>query len=257
MALAMKRIARVMDSLDAGDRAAVAFYVWRHYGGDVKPKSQSPGARRMALHRDGDLRSMIRERDGDTCRYCGAGVNWTDRRGPYGATYDHIDPAGENSPENIVVACRGCNAAKGDRTPEQAGMILRSTPDLDPELNPDLLPAAENLPRVCSSSLGSNGSSQETTASNRRASLRRDAVEVLKFLNEKTGKSFREVDGNLLLIMARLASGATVQDCRGVVARQARAWKDDEKMMRYLRPETLFNRTKFESYLGQREAGAP
>jgi hypothetical protein len=27
-----------------------------------------------------------------------------------------------------VAACRGCNAFEADRTPEQAGMALRSTP---------------------------------------------------------------------------------------------------------------------------------
>lgn len=82
-----------------------------------------------------------------------------------------------------------------------------------------------------------------------------EATEVLRFLNEKTSRSFRYVDGNLRLIEARLKSGATVQDCKSVIARQCRAWLSDPKMSVYLRPETLFNATKFESYRGLAEAG--
>lgn len=82
------------------------------------------GSRRQALHNDGELKHLIRLRDGDRCRYCGQKVNWRDRKGSHGGTYDHIDPEGENTAENVVVACRGCNAKKGHRTPEAAGMNL-------------------------------------------------------------------------------------------------------------------------------------
>lgn len=79
---------------------------------------------RMELGRDKALRDFLRRRDGDRCRYCGRGVRWTDRRGSGGATYDHVDPEGGSGPENLVIACRGCNSGKGRRTPEQAGMTL-------------------------------------------------------------------------------------------------------------------------------------
>ena len=81
-------------------------------------------ARRQQLSRNPRLRDAIRERDGDFCRYCGKRVNWSDRKSATGGTYDHVDPSGPNSFENLVVACRGCNSAKGQRTPEQAGMPL-------------------------------------------------------------------------------------------------------------------------------------
>jgi 5-methylcytosine-specific restriction endonuclease McrA len=72
----------------------------------------------------------VRARDGSSCRYCGIEVEWTDRRSSKGGTYDHVDPEGDNSVGNIVVACRGCNAVKGKRTPDQAGIKLRPSPDL-------------------------------------------------------------------------------------------------------------------------------
>lgn len=80
--------------------------------------------RRTALHRDPKLTATVRMRDEGRCRYCGVLVNWTDRRGITGATYDHIDPNGANTLDNVVVACRGCNSSKAGRTPEGAGMEL-------------------------------------------------------------------------------------------------------------------------------------
>lgn len=64
-------------------------------------------------------------RDENICLYCG---------NQYGAsqlTRDHVVPVsrgGTNSWENCVTACRRCNQAKDDRTPEQAGMKLLAVP---------------------------------------------------------------------------------------------------------------------------------
>ena len=81
--------------------------------------------------------------------------------------------------------------------------------------------------------------------------LRTRALEVLAFLNLKTGRDYQPVDANLSLIEARLKEGATVQDCRTVVARKFRDWSADERMRTYLRPATLFNATKFAQYRGE------
>lgn len=79
---------------------------------------------RKALERDHDLIAAIKERDNDHCRYCGNAVSWKNRRGPHGGTYDHVHPRGPNTLENVVVACRACNMAKGARTPDEAGLKL-------------------------------------------------------------------------------------------------------------------------------------
>lgn len=87
---------------------------------------------RMALVRDPELRRAIQTRDGQWCRYCGKTVNWSDRKGARGATYDHIIPGGPDDLSNLVTACRGCNSRKRDRTPEEAGMsLLQPRSDLD------------------------------------------------------------------------------------------------------------------------------
>lgn len=81
------------------------------------------------------------------------------------------------------------------------------------------------------------------------------ADRLIDFLNQKAARSFRKVDSTRSPILARLSEGVTEQNCRSVIARQVREWTGTE-MAKYLRPETLFNRTKFESYLGARTPDA-
>lgn len=80
---------------------------------------------------------------------------------------------------------------------------------------------------------------------------RTDSKEILAFLNLKTGKHFREVEANLSMIEARLKSGVDVQTCKTLIARKVRDWTPKPEMVGYLRPETLFNKTKFETYLAE------
>lgn len=80
---------------------------------------------------------------------------------------------------------------------------------------------------------------------------RLQAVEVLEFLNLKARRAYRPTDVNLGLIAGRLKDGATVGDCKQVIAKKVREWGTDEKMEPYLRPATLFNQTKFDQYVGE------
>lgn len=67
-------------------------------------------------------RHAVFRRDRHTCQYCGRG----------GAlTLDHVMPqsrGGGDTWENLVTACAPCNHAKANRTPDEAGMRLASTP---------------------------------------------------------------------------------------------------------------------------------
>jgi len=68
-------------------------------------------------------RRNILRRDGFACQYCGT------RSVPL--TIDHVIPrsrGGTDSWENLVTACIPCNNRKGNRTPEEAGMRLRTQP---------------------------------------------------------------------------------------------------------------------------------
>jgi hypothetical protein len=82
---------------------------------------------RSEMRADASLMGRIRARDNSACRYCGRQVNWKDRRGELGGTYDHVIPMSKGGPStygNVVVACRSCNSKKCNKMPEEAGMVL-------------------------------------------------------------------------------------------------------------------------------------
>ncbi len=83
---------------------------------------------KMRERKDPALKAAVRQRDGDRCRYCGLAVNFADHRSARGGTLDHVDPTVAAGAANLVVACRGCNALKKDRTPQQAGLRLLPLP---------------------------------------------------------------------------------------------------------------------------------
>ena len=85
----------------------------------------------------------------------------------------------------------------------------------------------------------------------RNSQYRESAAQVIAFLNEKAGRNFDGNGANAQHVIARLKDGETVDDMRAVVAKKCREWKGDPKMDAYLRPETLFNRTKYASYKGE------
>ena len=74
---------------------------------------------------------------------------------------------------------------------------------------------------------------------------------LLAWLNAKAGRTFRPVPANLNLIRARLQDGIQPWQLRAIVSRKTHEWNGNEKMHRYLRPETLFAKLKCEQYLGE------
>jgi 5-methylcytosine-specific restriction endonuclease McrA len=79
-------------------------------------------------------RENVYSRDHGKCQYCG---KVTPR---HEATYDHVLPraaGGKTEWTNVVISCYSCNQKKASRTPEQAGMRLRSTP-VRPKTLPDI-----------------------------------------------------------------------------------------------------------------------
>ena len=77
-------------------------------------------------------RRNIYARDRATCQYCGKRFSVRE------LTIDHVVPrslGGGDSWENLVAACVPCNARKGGRTPDRAGMRLLDTPKR-PRRNP-------------------------------------------------------------------------------------------------------------------------
>lgn len=76
-------------------------------------------------------------------------------------------------------------------------------------------------------------------------------TEIIQYLNDKTGKKFRaSTPKTRTAIHARMAEGFKVEDFKSVIDIKCADWIGDQKMEKFLRPETLFG-TKFEGYLNE------
>ena len=81
-----------------------------------------PVRRRAPLNR-----RAVFARDGASCQYCGSAAE----------SIDHVVPrsrGGEHAWENVVAACRPCNARKRDRLLHETTMSLRRRPHVPREL---------------------------------------------------------------------------------------------------------------------------
>jgi len=75
-------------------------------------------------------------------------------------------------------------------------------------------------------------------------------IKTVRRLNELTGADYRPATkATVKHIRARLAEGFTENDLLAVIEDRCTRWRDDSTMRDYLRPSTLFNAEKFESYL--------
>lgn len=78
--------------------------------------------------------------------------------------------------------------------------------------------------------------------------------EIIDYLNLKTNSNYKSTTPKTReLIKARYNEGFTLDDFKQVIDNKVNAWGSDEKMVKYLRPETLFS-NKFEGYLNEKVA---
>ena len=110
---------------------------------------------------------------------------------------------------------------KRDET-EQTAFNLNPNPNLKPNLNPDIVP------------------------------------EIIGYLNTRTGKKFSpKSESTVKLISGRLSEGHTLDDFKRVIDVKVAKWRGDPKMDDYLRPDTLFRPSNFESYLNEQPTRPP
>ena len=76
-------------------------------------------------------------------------------------------------------------------------------------------------------------------------------VEVINHLNDVAGTKYKSsTKKTQSLIRARFEEGFTLNDFKRVIDIKTNEWRNDPKMKKFIRPETLFS-PKFEGYLNQ------
>ena len=72
--------------------------------------------------------------------------------------------------------------------------------------------------------------------------------QVLDYLNQEAETNFISKGTNLELVSARLTEGFILSDFKTVIDKKVKDWKGTD-WAKYLRPLTLFSKSKFENYL--------
>lgn len=75
-----------------------------------------------------------------------------------------------------------------------------------------------------------------------------DYAGLIQYLNQKSGKHYRDTPTNRSLIKTRLSDGATVDDIKAAIDHVCAGWRGT-KMDQYIRPSTIFRASKFEGYV--------
>jgi len=137
------------------------------------------------------------------------------------------------------------------------------TLDLDPALSLDQSPAPSPtqdpkeppFPPTGGSPVGGvkGGSKPKAKRNGITPDERAIAERVLAKLRERSGRDYRS-DVHVEAVVHRLRDGNSERDCKLVVWDRANRWAGDPKMDEYVRPATLFGRTKFADYLAEAKA---
>ncbi|MBI3989760.1 MAG: conserved phage C-terminal domain-containing protein [candidate division NC10 bacterium] len=145
----------------------------------------------------------------------------------------------------------GFNKAHGfpeERLPEKAEAEAEAEAENPPSPLAPRAASASEVPSVPSP--GKTGKTHRIRTAEPGDGWRSQALVVLRFFNQLTGRNFKEqADGNLTPICSRLREGYTVEDTMLVIRHKADQWDRDSKMREYLRPETLFAAKHFDGYL--------
>lgn len=111
------------------------------------------------------------------------------------------------------------------------------------------------IPSIGKDRIGKDRIGEDNILSDKSDDTRGAILDVITYLNQVVGAKYttRSKSTNEK-ITARLREGHTVDDFKTVIDKKYAQWGNDPKMAQYLRPETLFAASHFESYLNEKPA---
>lgn len=92
---------------------------------------------------------------------------------------------------------------------------------------------------------------KENNTRENNTSMNNISNDILSYLNDQTGHSYKLTEAVKKLINGRLKEGFTLDDFKKVIDTKVQKWSKDPKMKTYLRPSTLFSPTHFQEYLNE------
>ena len=98
-----------------------------------------------------------------------------------------------------------------------------------------------------------NTKKKDSAINNLNLSLKADIKKIIDDLNLILGTKYRDDTPQTTALIKKRLEKYTIDDFKKVHRKKFKEWKDDERMNKFLRPETLYG-SKFESYLNQIES---
>ena len=82
------------------------------------------------------------------------------------------------------------------------------------------------------------------------------AQEIIEYFNSCANTTYSlETGSNKSLIISRLKEGYSISEFKFVINKKINDWKSDVQMKKFIRPLTIFNKSKFENYLNENNDG--
>lgn len=142
-------------------------------------------------------------------------------------------------------------------TPTKSEPCGAAAPPCLKEVALPLVQASEPRRSLFSTAKAVDSGSSHATPPAPRVDRYEAAKEILVFLNAEAKREFASVPANLNLIRDRIREAEDDLDgIRTMIRRKVREWKGTD-MEGYLRPATLFNKTKFRAYYDDRNQPIP
>ena len=101
-------------------------------------------------------------------------------------------------------------------------------------------------------SINNNILSGKKSDNEKKNTFSEEISKIINYLNDVLGTRYTTKSKSTnSMIKGRLEEGHTVDDFIKVIDNKHKEWGEDPKMVKYLRPETLFRASHFESYLNE------
>lgn len=143
--------------------------------------------------------------------------------------------------------------------------ILRISQNINTPINKNAnTPINKNINTPINKNIKDNNTSINNTSINKEIKILSGSTEpdhlpyaeIVDYLNQNTGSKYRSSGAKTKkLIKSRFNEGFSLDDFKRVIDIKSAQWLKDQKMNKFLRPETLFG-SKFESYLNERITSA-
>jgi uncharacterized phage protein (TIGR02220 family)/predicted phage replisome organizer len=205
----------------------------------------------------------IYARDNGACVYCGSSKD---------LCIDHLVPiklGGDNAIDNLVLSCKTCNCGKSGRLLEECGANYQlKTPELQImyEKTKQRLGIEQDMHHVIITHNHAIDIERDIDTEEEKKEMYKERKEelsalseqipyqeIIQYLNQQANTSYKHTtQAYRKLINGRWKEGFRLDDFKKVINNKVIDWSGDPNMQKYIRPETLFRPTHFQSYLNEK-----